>query len=149
MHVTGRRDAAGGQMGTDDGRDAGTDAMPVEDRAYQLHCRGYSYRQIAHTLGIDKDTAQRYVRAIAKEVAPRRKQDLEQMREDGVKRLRAVEQAAWDQFAAYADIGALNTVTRCEEQIARLRGLYQNHIMDDGHGDIQITISRRQPTDGG
>ena len=118
-------------------------AIPKEDQAYALHCRGQTYRQIARTLDIDKDTAQRYVKAIQRELLPLHRRNIKRWTSDAVERLMEVQRAAWEQFEHDGDIGALNTVANCEERIARLRGLYDQAGDDDARTDIRISISRR------
>jgi transposase-like protein len=105
---------------------SGDASLPIEDRAYQLHCQGYSYRAIARELGIDKDTAQRYVRAIQRELAPQHRANVKRWMAEAVERLHAVQRAAWNVHdgSQFGDVGALNTIAACEEKIARLRGLF-------------------------
>jgi len=116
---------------------------PIEDRAYQLHLRGLSYRAIAQQLGIDKDTVNRYVKLIERDVAPRRKADRERWRREAVERLQNVQAHAYEQFDATGEASLLNTIATCEREIARLRGLYDSVVDEGGGGGITITISRR------
>lgn len=104
--------------------DAQVPHLPLEDQAYQLHCEGYSYRQIAGKLDIDKDTVTRYIRKCKAEYAAEHKAERETWIAQAVERLRAVERAAWGTYRVHEDIAALNTIITSEEKIARLRGLY-------------------------
>jgi DNA-binding CsgD family transcriptional regulator len=115
-------------------------AIPKEDQAYQLHCRGMTYRQIARELGIDKDTVTRYVRAIQRELAPLHRRNVKRWTNEAVERLAEVQRAAWKQFEATGDIGALNTVANCEERIARLRGLFEADSAAPGGTSINVVF---------
>lgn len=136
--MTGRRVTTGGQMGTDEGMDASADAMPVEDRAYQLHCRGFGVRQIGRMLGIDKDTAQRYVSALRKEYAGMHRRNVTRWTNDAVERLHEVQRAAWTQHGLTGDVGALNTIIHAEERIARLRGIAEPEGLPQGGLTVKV-----------
>lgn len=150
-----RRRAATGQSGTGDDLptsavavDAPTSVpvstlVPIEDHAWQLHLRGYSYRDIARQLKLDKDTVNAYVKRIAKETAPARREKRQEWLRQAVSRLQNVQAHAWDYFDRSSDISALNTITNAEKEIARLRGLYDTATEDAGAGGVLITISRR------
>lgn len=117
--------------------------LPIEDQAYLLHLRGHSLRAIAARLHIDKDTAHRYVRAIEEELAPKRREEREDLLHKAVERLRAIQARAGDEFEMSGEPSLLNTMTACEREIAKLEGLY-GVVTDDGlDTGITITISRR------
>lgn len=116
-----------GQMGTG-GTDASVSHISLEDQAYQLHCRGFSLRTIGRMLEIDKDTAQRYVKAVAKELGPKRKKDREKWTEEAVEHLQEVARQAWMHYSVTTDLAALNTVAATIERIAKLRGLYAPEV---------------------
>lgn len=112
------------------------------ERAYSLHLRGRSYRAIAVELSVDKDTVQRWVKAVAAASAPRRKQAIQQAQRDAVARFREIQSAAWSLYEAKDDTSALNTALNAEREIAKLRGLYD--VADDSdRGSVTILISKR------
>lgn len=125
--------------------------MPIEEQAYRLHLRGKSVREIGRELGIDKDTANAYVRRLTAEAAPRRKRTRDALRAEATARLRAVQAAAWTAYEANGDLMALTIVRTCEQDITRLRGLLDGEVLGEGAGaGISITITRHgQPRDGG
>lgn len=117
--------------------------LPTEDRAYALHLRGHSLRAIAARLGIDKDTAHRYVRSVADELAPIHQEQREELRQEAIARLRAIAAAAGDRFEEWPEPALLNTMTNCEREIARLEGLYDQSLeiaAAAGEG-LRITVS--------
>lgn len=117
--------------------------LPVEERAYQLHLRGHSLREIGRELGIDKDTAHRYVRLLTAEAAPKRKHTRDQMRREAAERLRLVQRQAWTHYTDTGDLMALTIIRTCEQDITRLRGLLDAEVLGDGAGaGISITITR-------
>lgn len=139
------------------GADALLDGLGVPDQAYKLHLRNMSYRAIGARLGIDKTTAQRYVKQLERETAPRRKEAREKLLRGTIERLRGIAVEAADQLDetdardARGAAALLNTRLACEREIARLQGLYEHLVTDDDLGGITITISRRRdagPADG-
>lgn len=116
--------------------------LPPPDRAYQLHLRGYTLREIARELDITKDTANKYVRTLERETAPWRKDARARWRRQAVAKLEHVQSAAWRRWDEVQDPMLLNTVASAEDKIARIRGLYEQEL-EDGASEVRITISRR------
>lgn len=135
------------------------DGLGVPDQAYRLHLRGLGVRVIGQKLGIDKDTAQRYVRQVEREMAPRRKETREKLLRTAIVRLRGIALEASEQLDhmaadrercndGRAAAALLNTRLNCEREIARLQGLFEHLVSDDEGAGIVITISRRAPAGG-
>ena len=130
----------GGEPGTPEWR-----SWPLDEQAWLLAMRGMSLRAIARELHIDKDTANRYVRLVEREVAPRRKADRDRYLRRAVASFEQVKAAAWTQYDGQPEAMLLTVVRGCERDIAQLRGLFAAAAtLDDGTGGgITITITKR------
>lgn len=117
---------------------------PIEDRAYQLYLRGYSVRQIGRVLECSKDIAARYVRDAKREQALWRREKREAWLDETIARLRNIQRQAWARWDESGDPMLLNTITRVEVEIAKLRGLYE--VVDSATGaGVSIMITHRGP----
>lgn len=148
--------AAGGAVQIAAGADVSDllDGLGVPDQAYRLHCRGLGVRAIGARLGIDKDTAQRYVKQVEREMAPRRREAREKLLRGAIARLRGIALEASEQLDALTRetgehgtdargaAALLNTRLACEREIARLQGLF-DQVVGEGDESVTITISRR------
>ena len=130
----------GGEPGTPEWR-----SWPLDEQAWVLSMRGMSLRAIARELRIDKDTANRYVRLVEREVAPRRKADRDRYLRRAVASFEQVKAAAWTQYDGQPEAMLLTVVRGCERDIAQLHGLFAAAAtLDDGSGGgITITITKR------
>ena len=94
------------------------------DQAYMLHLRDMTFRQIAERLHISENTARQYVRKMARETAPKRKDMRERLVGHAVDRMRGLAMETAAHYDRTRDAKLLPVRLRCEMELARLQGVY-------------------------
>ncbi len=112
-----------GDLALDD--DMGPDSwVPRMDRAYHLHLRDMTYRQIAERLHISESTARQYVRKMERETAPKLKDMRERVVGHAIDRMLGLAMETAAHYDKSQDAKLLPVRLRCEMELARLQGVY-------------------------
>jgi DNA-binding CsgD family transcriptional regulator len=80
-------------------RGAGGAVLPLADRCWDLFCQGHSYSAIGRTLGIDRETAARHVKAMHAQVQADRRADRALALSRALATQLRIQAAAWDLLA--------------------------------------------------
>lgn len=118
-------------------------------RMWEMFLRGVPKSRIAETLGIERHTVARHLRAMYREVAEERRISNARKLDMAVARMRLVEERAWDSLddAGGHPYQYLRVILEVEKAIARLEGLYEVALDDDG-GEVVVTFRKVEPVEG-
>lgn len=126
----------------------------LKAKAWELHLRGATFPAIGEALGISRNTASGYIRAMYEDLAQDRHNSLNRPLNEAIERIRRVQAQAWADhdgddererqvLATVAPEGQspprflsqraqyLRVILECEREIARLRGLNGALVMED------------------
>ena len=74
-------------------------SLPLADRCWELFCAGKSYTAIGRTLGLDRETAARHIKAMYQEVQAERRADRARALSRALATQERLQATAWDLLA--------------------------------------------------